>query len=43
MAWMSNYTPLFYIDMNTKPCPNTNIGVANYNYIIEWISLLPDN
>ena len=26
---MSNYTPLFYVDVNTYPCPYPNAGLAN--------------
>ena len=26
---MSNYIPLFYMDVLTYPCPNPNAGLAN--------------
>ena len=26
---MSNYIPLFYVDVITYPCPNPEVGLAN--------------
>ena len=28
-AWMSNYMPLFYVDVPTYPCPYSDYGSAN--------------
>ena len=27
---MSNYVPLFYVDLITYPCPNPDVGLANF-------------
>ena len=29
MAWMTNYTPLFSVDVITYACPNLTVGSAN--------------
>ena len=31
-ARMSDYSPLFYVDVNTYPCPNPDIGWASFRY-----------
>ena len=28
-AWMSNYIPLFYMDVITHPCHNSDAGLNN--------------
>ena len=29
VAWVNNYTPLFYVDVITNPFPNSNAGSVN--------------